>query len=254
LRVLANCDLIAAEDTRRIRKLLNHFDISVKVISYREQNHAKVLPRISSVIAAGGSVALVSDAGMPCISDPGAELVVMAGESGIPVHVIPGPSAVTTAMALSGYLGEEFIYLGFPDRKTGRRNELFRKYGNLDCALLIYEAPHRIIATLKDLLSSLGDREIRIFRELTKLHEEVISGKISAVLKDLKARESIKGEITMVVFPATGDQGPGLTDEEITVLYRERLKQGQNPNEILKDLAQESGRKKRELYSMLRLK
>lgn len=252
LRVLRSCRLVAAEDTRRIRKLLNHFDIKVKTISYREQNRSVSEPQILDLLRQGEAVALVSDAGMPCISDPGAVLIKACDANGLPVFVVPGPSAVTAAIARTGLPADKFIFLGFPPHKKNQRINLFEEYAAQKLPLVFFESPHRIIATLADTRSALGNRRAWLMREMTKLHEEVMAGRIDEILAALNDRESIKGEITLVVAGAEAEAERLLSDGELRKRYAVLLSEGIEPGEALKKLVRLSGRKKRDLYTLLR--
>lgn len=252
LEVLGSCDLIAAEDTRRIRKLLNHFEIKVKVISYREQNHQRAEPLIVEAILEGKAVALVSDAGMPCISDPGSELVAICSEKNLSVQVIPGPSAVATAMARSGITSDGFYFIGFPPSKSGKRQRLFESLKNIPAPVVMYESPHRILATINDIEAVCGNRQLQAMREMTKIHEEVIAGNLEEVRQKLEARETIKGEFTLILGQSEAKDHSDLSDEELKDYYLKLISGGHLPNDALKLLASESGRKRQELYKLLR--
>ena len=174
LRILKEADCIAAEDTRHTLKLLNYFEIAKPLISYHEHNKRERGPKIISMVQEGQQVAVVSDAGMPGISDPGADLVILARQSGVPVTVVPGPSAALSALVLSGLPTETFVFEGFlPREKKLRRQRLDQLKGE-QRTIILYEAPHQLRKLLQDLLETLGDRRIALARELTKLHEEVI--------------------------------------------------------------------------------
>jgi 16S rRNA (cytidine1402-2'-O)-methyltransferase len=198
LKTLRHVDLIAAEDTRRTRKLLSHFDIHTPLVSYFEHNELKKLDKLLSHMKRGKEIALVSDAGTPGISDPGYRLVRQAIERGIPVIPIPGPSAVIAAMSISGLPTDSFTFGGFLPKKGGKRRKLLEKLGDLDGTSILYESPHRLVRTLEDLLEVCGDRQIVITRELTKAFEETIRGSIREVINTLAGRR-IKGEVTIVL-------------------------------------------------------
>jgi 16S rRNA (cytidine1402-2'-O)-methyltransferase len=254
LRVLNSCDLVAAEDTRHARKLLNHFSISVKTISYREQNAAAATPQIVADIISGKSVALVSDAGMPCISDPGAELVAECDRHGLLINVIPGPSAVVTAVARSGMSGDKFIFAGFPPPKQGKRQQFFEQYKSSAIPLVYYEAPHRILASLRDALAVLGNRQVSLQRELTKLHEEVIGDSLQGTIDNLSRREAIKGEFVVMIAAAEEIELEDLSDQQLQDQYQELVEDGLKPNAALKQLVVATGRDRQELYHLLRSK
>jgi len=202
LKVLENVDRIAAEDTRRTRKLLNHFNLVKPLQSYHDHNAARVLPDIIAQIEQGDAVALVTDGGMPCISDPGYRLIARCRDRGLPVTVIPGPSAVVSALALSGLPSERFVFEGYlPRRKSERRRRWQRLVGEKR-AVVLYEAPHRMALFLKEINEFMPDRMICICREMTKYYEEIIRGsasEISAGLLDEKGACKLKGEITVVI-------------------------------------------------------
>ena len=198
LKTLRHVDLIAAEDTRRTRKLLSTFDIHTPLVSYFEHNELKKLDRLLSHMKRGKEIALVSDAGTPGISDPGYRLVQQAIERGIPVIPIPGPSAVIAALSISGLPTDSFTFAGFLPKKGGKRRKLLEKLGDLDGTSILYESPHRLMRTLEDLLEVCGDRQIVITRELTKAFEEAIRGSIREVINTLEGRR-IKGEVTIVL-------------------------------------------------------
>jgi len=198
LKTLSHVDLIAAEDTRRTRKLLSHFDIHTPLVSYFEHNELKKLDKLLSHMKRGKEIALVSDAGTPGISDPGYRLVQQTVERGIPVIPIPGPSAVIAALSISGLPTDSFTFAGFLPKKGGKRRKLLEKLGDLDGTSILYESPHRLMRTLEDLLKVCGDRQIVITRELTKAFEETIRGSIREVINTLEGRR-IKGEVTIVL-------------------------------------------------------
>lgn len=250
--VLKKADLVAAEDTRRIRKLLNHLEIKVKTISYREQNDQRSTPIIVKTIQENGSVALVSDAGMPCISDPGVSILNTCDDLGLPVHIVPGVSAVTTAVARAGLEEGSFSFLGFPPNKQGQRQKFYAKFMGYQTALVLYESPYRIVESLQDAITILGDRNAMIARELTKVHEETNRAKLSELVNDYRSRKSVKGEFTVVIFPNTEDSRIDLTENQIIDRYNKLIDSGIKPNDALKEIASITGRKKRELYTMLR--
>ena len=198
LKILRHVDLIAAEDTRRTRRLLSRFDIHAPLVSYFEHNELKRLDKLLSHLKRGKEIALVSDAGTPGISDPGYRLILQAIERGISVIPIPGPSAVIAALSVAGLPTDSFTFIGFPPKKGGKRRKLLDKLGDSDWTSILYESPHRLMETLEDLLAACGDRQIVVTRELTKTFEEVIRGRISEVIDILKGRR-IKGEITIVL-------------------------------------------------------
>ncbi len=198
VNILKEVDLIAAEDTRHTRKLLNHFQISTPVTSYYEHNQGEKAPYLIEKIKCGTKVALVSDAGMPGISDPGYLLVKLALKHKIKVVAIPGVTALITALVISGLPTNQFIFGGFLPRKSIERRRFLRQLTNEDKTIIFYETPHRLLKALEDILELWGDRKIALARELTKRYEEVKRGTISQILDILK-KEEIRGEITLVI-------------------------------------------------------
>jgi 16S rRNA (cytidine1402-2'-O)-methyltransferase len=202
LRILKEADLIAAEDTRRTGLLLKHFGIEKPLTSYFEGNELKKKEVILSRLKQGDRVALVSDAGTPGISDPGFRLIRAAIEDEIPVIPIPGPSAVITALSVSGLPTDAFLFKGFLPHKSKKRRDLLKELEDARETLIFYESPHRISETLKDVYEILGDREIVLTRELTKVYEEVLRGKVSELLNQIGGRQ-LRGEMTLVVSGKT---------------------------------------------------
>ena len=207
LRVMREVSLIAAEDTRRTARLLQHYSISTRTTSLHEHNERSKTPSLIARLAAGESIALVSDAGTPVVSDPGSHLVAAAHEAGIKVEPVPGPSAALAALSASGLVGPGFIFAGFPPNRSKARQAWLQKLVDEPRVLIFYEAPHRIRATLEDMLTALGDRTVALGRELTKIHEQLAVRPISGHLEELKEE---RGEFTLVVagakMGATGAQ------------------------------------------------
>jgi 16S rRNA (cytidine1402-2'-O)-methyltransferase len=199
LEVLRDVDLIACEDTRQSLKLLNHFGIQKPLTSYHEFNEAKKAEELAEKLAGDANLALISDAGTPAIADPGYRLVRLCRQRGIRVVVIPGPSAIIAALSGSGLPSDSFMFAGFLPAKQHARHERLTALANHTCTLVFYEAPHRIEATLEDLEAILGNREVCIARELTKVHEEFLFGKLSEV----RPRVRPVGEFVIVVTGAT---------------------------------------------------
>jgi len=243
LRTLREVKLIAAEDTRRTRKLLNAYDIKTPTTSYHEHNKLTKLDYILDCLK-DGDVALVSDAGMPGISDPGYELITAVSQRGIPLIPIPGPSVVTTALVVSGLDTGQFRYLGYLPSKASARRRQLQEIAGEQVTIVVFEAPHRLPAALKDILSILGDRQIAVCRELTKLHEEVFRGTVSGAIAHFTAP---RGEFTLVIEGDTEPEKPQLTDE-----VKKRLKEmkglGVGAKEAATRLAAETGLSRKELY------
>jgi 16S rRNA (cytidine1402-2'-O)-methyltransferase len=212
LEVLQQVDFIACEDTRHTIKLLNHFGIQKPLTSYHDFNEEKKAEEIAAKVAGGASVAIVSDAGTPAIADPGYRLVRLCRQRGIPVIAVPGANAAVTALAASGLPSDEFMFAGFlPSKKNARRDKLTTLV-NVACTIIFYEAPHRIEATLADMLEVFGDRELCIARELTKIHEEYLFGTLSQVIPRVRPL----GEFVIVVSGATEiKESPPLTREDV---------------------------------------
>jgi 16S rRNA (cytidine1402-2'-O)-methyltransferase len=215
VRILGEVRLIAAEDTRRTRRLLATYGIRASLTSYYEHNRKSKLPYLLGRLEQE-DIALVSDAGMPGISDPGCELVQAAIERGIPVIAIPGPSVLPTALAVSGLSASQFVYLGFLPRKKGERRRLLGSIDTEQRTIVALEAPHRLLASLTDVEEILGDREIAVCRELTKVHEEVFRGTVSQARTHFSQP---RGEFTLVIGGHTGGAG----EVEVTDSIREEL-------------------------------
>jgi 16S rRNA (cytidine1402-2'-O)-methyltransferase len=196
---LAGADLVACEDTRRTGLLLHHLGISRPLVSLHEHNERQRLPRLLADLEAGSTIALASDAGTPLLSDPGFLLVREAAARGIPVEPVPGPSALLAALVASGLPPYPFTFGGFPPPRSAKRRAFYRRLGGLGHTLVVYESPHRLLASLADALAELGDRPAAAGRELTKLHEEVLRGSLSELLARLAERPALKGEFTLVI-------------------------------------------------------
>lgn len=195
-------DLIACEDTRHTGRLLAHLGIKKPLVSLHEHNERQRLPRLLADLREGRTIALASDAGTPLLSDPGFLLVREAAAAGVRIEPIPGPAAPLAALVVSGLPPYPFTFAGFPPPKTGKRRTFYRGWTDLGHTLVIFESPHRLLASLQDALAELGDRPVAIARELTKMHEEVLRGKLSELLAELKGRPSLKGEFVLVIGTA----------------------------------------------------
>jgi 16S rRNA (cytidine1402-2'-O)-methyltransferase len=249
-RVLGQVQIVAAEDTRVTRRLLSHLGIRVPLLSYHEHNQQARIPRLLEALASG-DVALVSDAGMPAVSDPGSDLVSRAAAAGFRVESVPGVSALTTALAASGLSADAFLFLGFlPRRSKGRRQSL-RVASSLPLTLVAFEAPHRLRATLKDMLEELGDREVAVCRELTKLHEEVFRGSLSQAMEHFQAP---LGELVLVVHGAPEEDsstGPPPAQLEEARLELSRLRDaGTRAKEAVSQVAGSLGMPKNTVYQL----
>jgi 16S rRNA (cytidine1402-2'-O)-methyltransferase len=205
LAVLAQVDLIAAEDTRNTQRLLSHHNLSASLISYHEHNEDKRTPELIARLTKGEAVALVSDAGTPTVSDPGYKLITTALAEGIAVVPVPGVSAVTAALSVSGLPTDAFVFIGFPAKKKARRSAQLAALSREQRTIVFYESPKRIKGLLGELLAAMGDRQVVVSREMTKTYEEFLRGTISEVLSILGAREQVKGECTLLVAGADGE-------------------------------------------------
>lgn len=244
---LSSVDFIAAEDTRVTLKLLNHFGIKKPLVSYYEHNKRERGELICARLEAGETCALVSDAGMPAISDPGELLVAQCAERGIPVLAVPGPSAVVSALAISGLPTGRFTFEGFLSVNKKSRRDHLDDVKNERRTMVFYEAPHKLYATLRDMLATWGDRRIAIVRELTKIHEEVVRTTLSEAVRRCK-EDPFKGEIVLVIEGAPEPEADGYTLEEAVALAKELIAEGTAPSEAAKQAAQESGLAKRDIY------
>lgn len=248
VRVLSQVPLIAAEDTRQTRKLLNHLNIQAQTISYYEHNKLNRLETILEALSKD-DVALVSDAGTPALNDPGFLLVQAAIQAGHQVSPIPGPSAPLAALVVSGLPTDRFIYLGYLPRKKSERQKYLQEVKELPYTLILLEVPHRLIDSLQDLDTVLGDRRIAVARELTKLHEEIFRGLVSDAIRYFKVAPP-RGEITLVI---AGD-APGLpawSQDEMEWAVQERLSVGDTPPNIARELAAETNWRRRKIYDLV---
>lgn len=242
LRVLSQVKLIAAEDTRSTRQLLSRYDIKTPLTSYHEHNKRAKLAYLIERLGEE-DVALVSEAGMPGLSDPGYELIATAVERDIPVIPVPGPSAVITALVVSGLPTSKFLYLGFLPRRKSERRRLLRSLASEPWTLLAFESPHRLRDTLEDTLEILGDRGVAVCRELTKLHEEVFRGKLSQALEYFI---QAKGEVTLVIEGKVEDKPE--VSKQLEVELRKQHRQGIRAREAVSRLSEASGVSKNKLY------
>ncbi len=247
LEALRECDFIAAEDTRVTLKLLNHFGIAKPLVSYFEHNKRERGEVICARLLAGENAVLVTDAGMPAISDPGEQLVDQCHERDIPVGVVPGPTAMATALAVAGLPTGRFAFEGFLSmNKRSRRAHLDSLRGE-PRTMVFYEAPHKLLSTLEDLLAVLGNRRIALVRELTKIHEEVVRTTLAEAIARY-TQDAPRGEFVLVVEGAAPTEQLPMTVEAAETLAREYLAQGMSPSEAAKTAAAETGLKKGDIY------
>jgi len=250
LRVLREVAVVACEDTRHTAKLLAHFGIRTSMVSYHQHNEARRTKELLGRLAAGEDVALAADAGTPLISDPGARLVNMAIEMGFRAVPVPGPSAVAAALSASGLPADEFRFCGFLPAKAAQRRKKLESLATETATLVFYEAPHRTIEMLRDLSEFLGERQVVLARELTKLHEEFLRGRPSEVLASLGSRAEVRGEITVIVGPP-GEAEPRLSDEDIQREVQELIRSGVPKAAAVKAVARRFGLPKRRVYSLV---
>ncbi len=251
LRVLKEVDLIACEDTRQTLKLLSHYGIKTRTVSYHEHNEMTKAAELVVDLEGGAKIALVTDAGMPGISDPGFRLIALAIRHHVPVVPIPGASAFLAALVASGLPTDSFRFSGFLPAKSGQRRKLLGSVKDSPRTQVFYEAPHRLLETLADVVELLGnDRHVVVAREVTKLHEEFLRGRVAEVLEQLKARGDVKGEITLLIAkPETQDLKPETSSVSVAQRVREIMsKEKADEKAALKKVAKERGIGKSEAY------
>ena len=248
LRILGQVELIAAEDTRHTAKLLNHYDIRTSLISFHEHSKPGKLQRLLNHLEQS-DLALVSDAGTPVLNDPGYELVKAAIEAGHEVSPIPGPSAPISALIASGLPADNFLYLGYLPRKSSDRRRTIQEVAALPYTVIFFETPHRLLDSLEDLLDELGDREIVVARELTKLHEEFYRDQISSALVHFNDHPP-RGEITLVLA-GNPPEMKTWSEGEILAGIKERKSQNIPPAQIASQLSAESNWPRRKIYQLI---
>jgi len=254
VRVLREADIIAAEDTRQAIKLLNHFQIRKPLISYHEHNKHEKGKEIVELLRSGKNIALVSDAGMPAISDPGEELVRLCIDSGIEIIPLPGPSASLTALIVSGLSTRRFCFEGFLPSNKKERKERLKKLSAETRTIIVYEAPHRLLDTLGEIMEYLGDRRISVSREITKKFEETVRGEISSVIGIFKER-AVKGEFVLIIEGISEKElvdielkkWDNVSVEEHIAMY---LQQGADKKEAIKKVAEDRKLPKKEVYKI----
>ena len=248
VRILKEADLIACEDTRQTRKLLDHYGIRKPTVSYHERNEAERAQELIAKMRQDATVALVSDAGTPLVSDPGYRLVAAAIGNEIRVCPIPGASAILTALAAAGLPTDAFRFCGFLPPKAGQRIKALETLRREDATLIFYEAPHRILETLADVEKILGGRPVVVARELTKVHEEFLRGAAATVRATLAQRGSVKGEITLLIGKAGG---PPPDESSIEEAVASCMRDGLSKMEAVKTVARRRGIPKREIYRLV---
>ncbi|WP_459922965.1 16S rRNA (cytidine(1402)-2'-O)-methyltransferase [Desulfatiferula olefinivorans] len=249
LKVLGDVDLIAAEDTRHTGKLLSHFSISKPLFSFHDHNERDRVDLLLDRLNRGQTVALVSDAGTPSVSDPGYRLVREAAKQGLTIVPVPGVSAAMTALCASGLPTDAFVFLGFPPRKTARRREFLSEFKHETRTLIFYESPHRILSLIRELYDVMGSREAVLGRELTKLHEEFLRGRLSDLAETLSARERVRGECTLIVSGGAADT---VSAGDLVSDIRRGLNDNDlSPSALAKALSKDYPLKKQEIYDMI---
>jgi 16S rRNA (cytidine1402-2'-O)-methyltransferase len=248
VRVLREADRIACEDTRQTHKLLDHYGIQKPAVSYHEHNELERTAELIERLRAGEAIALVSDAGVPLISDPGYRLVRAAVEAGIAVEPVPGPSAALAALSASGLPTDAFHFGGFLPAKPGQRIHALERLSEEAATLIFFEAPHRVVEALEAIEQVLGPRPVVVARELTKLHEEFLRGTPAQLRDQLLAREAIKGEITLLIGKATQPQAE---DTPVAEAVEALVRSGTRRMDAIKQVARKRGLSKREVYDRM---
>lgn len=247
LRTLKDVEVIAAEDTRKTRKLLTRHKISTPLVSYHDHNEEQRTPKLLAKLKSGASIALVTDAGTPSISDPGHYLVRAAIREAVSVVPIPGASAIIAALSVSGLPTDSFVFVGFVPRKPGKRKALLDQLKQVPRTLIFYESPQRLLVLMQEILSVMGDRKAVTARELTKVHEEVLRGPLSKMVQDMSAGPPLKGECTLLV--AGCETGRRMDRESIqNHLRRLHHEQDGSLSDLVKEVAREYGLPKRVVY------
>ena len=250
IEALKSADLILCEDTRHTRKLLTHFGIARPTERFDEHTEEARAGAFADRIASGETIALVSDAGMPVVSDPGFRLVRLARERGLTIEPIPGPFAGVLALVASGIAPLPFTFLGFAPHRQGERIDFYRTSAEIGHTVIVYESPERVVGSLEDAQAVLGDVEVTVAREMTKLHEEFLRGTISEVLAELRTRQSVYGEIT-IVFAAAKEAAITASPQEIAAEFERLRASGMRRNDAVKAVAEKFGMRKNDVYRML---
>lgn len=248
--VLRAVDWIACEDTRQTRKLLARYGIEARMVSYHEHNEEERSQELLGRLEQGESVALVSDAGTPLVSDPGFRLVRKAAEKGVRVTPVPGPSAVMAALSAAGLETDSFYFGGFLPRRQGERRRLLERLSPLETTLVFYEAPHRILEALEDVDAAMGARPVVIARELTKVHEEFLRGTPASLRDELRRRGSVRGEFTLLIGRPSAPQGGGASQKDVAEQLRQLEREGLSRMQAVKEIARRLGLPKREVYRL----
>ncbi len=248
VRILKEANWIACEDTRTTRRLLDHYGIATRSLSYHEHNEANRTEELVERLKQGETGALVADAGTPLLSDPGYRIVRAAVQAGVRIEALPGPSALLAGLVISGLPTDQFHFGGFLPAKQGQRTRVLESLREEPATLIFYEVPHRILESLEDIAATLGDREVVVARELTKLHEEVLRGTAGEIRSVLESRESIRGEFVVLIAKASEplrDDRPA--EEAVDALVRA----GVNRMDAMKTIARQRGLSKRDVYKIV---
>jgi len=248
IRILREVDIVAAEDTRVTSRLFNRHEIDTQLVSFREQNAARMIPKLLSSLDAGKDIALVTDAGTPSVSDPGAGLVAAARNAGITVSPIPGASALAASISVAGLSGAGVRFLGFLPRSGRRRKERIQAIALEPALTVLYEAPSRLRQTLTDLFRACGPREAAVARELTKIHEEIVHGTLDELAERFK--DEVKGEVTLVLAGADVGNEPEITDERLREIVRGEIAKGRSARDVATALSQGLGLPRKKIYEM----
>lgn len=254
VEILRAAGWIACEDTRQTRKLLAHYGIEARTVSYHEHNEAERSQELLARLEQGESVALVSDAGTPLVSDPGFRLVRKAAEAGIRITPVPGPSALMAALSAAGLETDSFYFGGFLPRKPGERRRLLEQLSRLETTLVFYEAPHRILETLEEVASAMGERPVVVARELTKIHEEFLRGTAAEVREELQRRGAVRGEITLLIGKGSTPAAAAASQEDVAEQLRRLEQEGFSRMQAVKEIARRLRLPKREVYRLAGLK
>ena len=249
LNILREVDLIAAEDTRKSGSLLAHYQIKNRLVSFHEHNEKKRTPELIGKLLDGMTIALVSNAGTPSVSDPGYRLIEAAIANKITVTPIPGVTAATAAMSVSGLPTDSFVFIGFAPKKKGKRCKFLTELGDEHRPLIFYESPKRILSLMEEILFCMGDRNAMLAREMTKLYEEFLRGTVSQILKTIKTRPAFKGECTLLVAGAEASEQ--INSEIVKTEIKAALQNGQNGlSQIARAIAKKYGLPKNEVYDL----
>lgn len=252
LDVLRQVDLIAAEDTRRTRGLLEHYAINTPLLSYHEHNEAVRTQELIEKLRSGMSIALVSDAGTPLVSDPGYNLVAAARGQAVPVIPVPGPCAAIAALMGAGLASDKFVFYGFVPKKASQRQQRWKELAGEKRTAIMYESPNRLIRTLQEMAEYFPHRAITVARELTKVHEEFISGSVTEVWNEFSGRGQVKGEI-VIVLAGTSHPDEGhrdLTDSELIRMVADLMEMGSSKKQAVKQVAEMTGRRRQDVYAL----